>query len=84
MPSNPSSDRCLQFNPVYEFHSERVDVTLRLVDNYVVRNEILALLQRHSMTWLDAALARAPTELQATLQVKAENKKRLDLVKEFS
>ena len=62
---------------MYEFHSERVNITLRLVDNYEVRNEILALLQRHSMTWFDAALARAPTELQATLQVRAEYNKRL-------
>ena len=47
-------------------------ITLWLVDNYEVRNEILALLHRHSATWFDAALARAPTELQSTLQVKAE------------
>jgi len=30
---------------------------LRLVDSYEVRNEILALLQRHSTTWFDAAMA---------------------------
>ena len=51
-------------------------ITLRLVDNYEVRNEILALLQRHSTTWFDAALTRAPTELQATLQVKAGYRRR--------
>jgi phosphatidylinositol 4-kinase len=50
-----------------------VDITFKLVDNYEVRNEILALLQRHSTAWFDAALTRAPTELQATLQVKAEH-----------
>jgi len=61
----------VQFDPVYEFHSERVDITFRLVDNYEVRNEILALLLRHSTAWFDAALTRAPTELQATLQVRA-------------
>ena len=57
---------------MYEFHSERVDITFRLVDNYEVRNEILALLLRHSTAWFDAALTRAPTELQATLQVRAK------------
>ena len=61
----------------YEFHSERVGITLKLVDSYEVRNEILALLQRHSTTWFDAALTRAPIELQATLQVKARGKRRL-------
>jgi len=60
---------------VYEFHSERVDITFRLVDNYEVRNEILALLLRHSTTWFDVALTRAPTEPQATLQVRAELKR---------
>ena len=76
---------CAQFNPAYEFHSERVDITLRLVDNYEVRNEILALLQRRSTAWFDAALTRAPTELQATLQVKAEYKGRSRLLlREFT
>ena len=54
-----------------------MNITLRLVDNYEVRNEILALLQKHSITWFDAALTRAPTELQATLQVNAEHRERL-------
>ena len=65
---------------MYEFHSERVDITFRLVDNYEVRNEILALLLRDSTAWFDAALTRAPTELQATLQVRAGLKRQLRLL----
>ena len=60
---------CGQFNPDYEFYSERVDITLHLVDNYAVRNDILAVLQRHANKWFELALGRAPIELQATLQV---------------
>ena len=58
-----------QHNPVYEFHSERSDVTLELTDSYIVRNEILEKLHRNANNWLDLALARAPMELKATLQV---------------
>ena len=64
-----------QLNPVYEFHSERVGITLKLVDDYEVRNEVLALIQRDSMTWFDATLTRTPMEFQATLQVKTEHRK---------
>ncbi|TRM58568.1 hypothetical protein BD626DRAFT_550606 [Schizophyllum amplum] len=57
-----------EHNPVYEFHSERAEVTLELTDSYVVRNEILEKLHRNANNWLDLALARAPMELRATLQ----------------
>ncbi|KAL1668533.1 hypothetical protein GGF50DRAFT_96468 [Schizophyllum commune] len=57
-----------EHNPVYEFHSERSDVTLELTDSYIVRNEILEKLHRNANNWLDLALARAPMELKATLQ----------------
>ncbi|KZP21149.1 hypothetical protein FIBSPDRAFT_788486 [Athelia psychrophila] len=55
-------------NPVYEFHSERADITLELTDSYGVRNQILGQLQRNANNWFQLALARAPTELQSTLQ----------------
>jgi phosphatidylinositol 4-kinase len=61
----------LQYNPVYEFHSESAGITLQLTDDYKVRNDILGQLQRHANTWLELALSRAPIELQSTLQAGA-------------
>lgn len=60
-----------QYNPVYEYHSERSGITLQLTDSYKVRNEILAQLQRHANSWFELALGRAPVELQSTLQVRS-------------
>jgi hypothetical protein len=60
-----------QYNPVYEFHSDRVDITLQLPDDYKIRDEILLNLQRNSAKWFELALSRAPMELQSTLQVTA-------------
>ncbi|KAG9226590.1 hypothetical protein CCMSSC00406_0006185 [Pleurotus cornucopiae] len=57
-----------EFNPVFEYHSDRSDITLQLSDDYQVRNDILAHLHRNATTWFDFALARAPIELQSTLQ----------------
>ncbi|KAG5638985.1 hypothetical protein H0H81_008206 [Sphagnurus paluster] len=57
-----------EYNPIYEFHSERADITLRLTDDYQKRNEILGQLHRNANSWFELALARAPIELQATLQ----------------
>ncbi|ESK94184.1 phosphatidylinositol 4-kinase [Moniliophthora roreri MCA 2997] len=57
-----------EFNPIYEFESDRTGIVLQLTDSYEVRNEILAQLQRNSNTWLELALGRAPVELQSTLQ----------------
>ena len=59
----------LQYNPIYEFHSESADITLQLTDDYKVRNDILKQLQRNANNWLQLALDRAPVELQSTLQV---------------
>ena len=58
-----------QYNPVYEFHSDRVDITLRLPDDYKSRDEILVNLRRNSSRWFELALGRAPMELRSTLQV---------------
>ena len=59
----------IQYNPIYEFHSDRSDITLQLTDSYQVRNEILGQLKRNANTWFELALGRAPMELQSTLQV---------------
>jgi phosphatidylinositol 4-kinase len=58
-----------QYNPIYEFHSDRVDITLQLPDDYKIRDEILVNLQRNSSRWFELALSRAPMELRSTLQV---------------
>ncbi|KAH7889620.1 hypothetical protein F5I97DRAFT_1934490 [Phlebopus sp. FC_14] len=57
-----------EYNPMYEFHSERTGITLQLTDDYKVRNEILEQLKRNANSWLELALSRAPIELQSTLQ----------------
>ena len=59
----------LQYNPVFELHSDRVNITLQLPDDYKIRDEILLNLQRNSAKWFELALSRAPMELQSTLQV---------------
>lgn len=58
-----------QYNPIYEFHSDKVGITLQLTDNYKTRNEILGQLHRNANSWFELALGRAPIELQSTLQV---------------
>ncbi|KAF8579311.1 atypical/PIKK/PI4K protein kinase [Ramaria rubella] len=57
-----------EFNPVYEFTSARLEVTIELTDSYSTRNEILTQLHRNANNWFTIALARAPIEFQATLQ----------------
>lgn len=57
-----------QYNPIYEFHSDRVDITLQLPDDYKIRDEILVNLLRNSSRWFELALGRAPMELRSTLQ----------------
>ncbi|KAH7923479.1 hypothetical protein BV22DRAFT_1036261 [Leucogyrophana mollusca] len=57
-----------EYNPIYEFHSERTGITLQLTDDYKIRNETLGQLRRNANTWLELALSRAPIELQSTLQ----------------
>jgi len=58
-----------EYNPTYEFHSDRMDITLQLPDDYKIRDEILVNLQRNSSQWFELGLSRAPMELQSTLQV---------------
>lgn len=58
-----------QDNPVYEFTSERMELTLHLTDDYIARNQMLNHLQREAHNWFELALGRAPVELHATLQV---------------
>ena len=57
-------------NPTYVFHSEKMDLTLELTDDYSARNKMLRSLQRDSNSWFELALGRAPVELHATLQVR--------------
>ncbi|KAJ7286212.1 hypothetical protein C8J57DRAFT_1496884 [Mycena rebaudengoi] len=57
-----------EYNPTYEFYSDRTGITLQLTDSYAVRNEILGQLHRNANNWFVLALGRAPVELQSTLQ----------------
>ncbi|KAF8643783.1 hypothetical protein AX16_008802 [Volvariella volvacea WC 439] len=57
-----------EHNPVWEFHSDRVDITLQLVDDYQIRNGILNQLLRSANQWFTLALGRSPSEFQSTLQ----------------
>ncbi|KAJ7085721.1 hypothetical protein B0H15DRAFT_846088 [Mycena belliarum] len=57
-----------EYNPTYEFSSDRAGITLQLTDSYTVRNEILGQLHRNATNWFELALGRAPVELQSTLQ----------------
>ncbi|KAI0032206.1 hypothetical protein K488DRAFT_50373 [Vararia minispora EC-137] len=57
-----------EYDPVWEYYSDRADITLQLSDDYKVRNEILTNLQRSASQWFELALGRAPVELQTTLQ----------------
>ncbi|THU88594.1 hypothetical protein K435DRAFT_821590 [Dendrothele bispora CBS 962.96] len=57
-----------EFNPVYEFESDRTGIVLQMTDSYQVRHEILLQLQRNANSWFELALGRAPIELQSTLQ----------------
>ncbi|KAG8734179.1 phosphatidylinositol-4- kinase, partial [Ceratobasidium sp. 423] len=57
-----------EFTPQHDYRSQRAEITLELSDSYASRNEILSQLYKHSNKWLEAATARAPIEIQATLQ----------------
>ncbi|KZT60454.1 hypothetical protein CALCODRAFT_119134 [Calocera cornea HHB12733] len=57
-----------EYSPSYDFHSEKCAFTLELTDSYATRNEILALVHKNASHWLSLANARAPIELQVTLQ----------------
>lgn len=58
-----------QYSPVYDFTSDKVDMTLHLTDDYAVRNEITSSLYDVTRKWLTLAIGRAPIEVQSTLQV---------------
>ncbi|OWZ76646.1 phosphatidylinositol 4-kinase [Cryptococcus neoformans Bt85] len=57
-----------EYSPVYEFSSDRMDLTLHLTDDYAVRNEIITQLHTVTCTWLTLAISRAPIEVQSILQ----------------
>ncbi|KAJ1309818.1 hypothetical protein OPQ81_006583 [Rhizoctonia solani] len=57
-----------EFTPQHDYRSQRIDIALELSDSYASRNEILSQLYKHTNKWLEAATARAPIEIQATLQ----------------
>ncbi|KAL5511303.1 STT4 [Sanghuangporus vaninii] len=57
-----------EYDPVFYFRSEQYGIDLEMSDSYKTRNDILASLHSHSNNWLGLALARAPIELQSTLQ----------------
>ncbi|KAG8764613.1 phosphatidylinositol-4- kinase [Ceratobasidium sp. 428] len=57
-----------EYTPLHEYHSSRADIKLELSDSYASRNEVLSQLYKHTNKWLEAATARAPIEIQATLQ----------------
>lgn len=58
-----------KYDPVYNFHSDLSNINLQLSDSYTTRNEMLSRLHMMSKCWFELALARAPIEFQATLQV---------------
>ncbi|RXK35906.1 phosphatidylinositol 4-kinase [Tremella mesenterica] len=57
-----------EYSPVYEFHSDKLDLTLQLTEDYSVRNEIVTQLHTVAKSWLTLAISRAPIEVQSTLQ----------------
>ncbi|KAK4686496.1 phosphatidylinositol 4-kinase A, partial [Tremellales sp. Uapishka_1] len=57
-----------EYSPVYEFRSDKMDLTLQLTDDYAVRNEIVTQLHAVARSWLTLAISRAPIEVQSTLQ----------------
>ncbi|KAI7952678.1 hypothetical protein MJO29_008309 [Puccinia striiformis f. sp. tritici] len=54
-----------EYSPKYKFHSERADLTIELIDDYVIRQQILSDLCRSVKNWLSIALARAPLEMKS-------------------
>lgn len=57
-----------QYSPVYEFKSDKMDLTLQLTEDFAVRNEIVTQLHSVAKSWLTLAISRAPIEVQSTLQ----------------
>lgn len=54
-----------EYSPKYSFYSERADLTIELIDDYAVRQQILNDLCRSVKNWLTIALARAPLEMKS-------------------
>jgi phosphatidylinositol 4-kinase len=59
----------LQYSPIHEFKSDKMDLALELTDDYAVRNEITGQLHATARNWLTLAISRSPIEVQSTLQV---------------
>lgn len=59
-----------KYDPVFDFHSDLSNIDIQLSDSYQTRNGMLSRLHMTSDTWFELALARAPIEFQATLQVR--------------
>ncbi|GMK56681.1 hypothetical protein CspeluHIS016_0305210 [Cutaneotrichosporon spelunceum] len=57
-----------EYSPVHEFHSDKLDLTLVLTDDYAVRNDTTTQLYSVAQRWLTLAISRAPLEVQSTLQ----------------
>ncbi|KAI8990926.1 hypothetical protein BDF20DRAFT_992408 [Mycotypha africana] len=57
-----------EYNPVYQFTSARVNVTIELGDSYTYRKEVCAKLFESARHWLQIALSRASIEVSGLLQ----------------
>ncbi|KAF8350539.1 hypothetical protein F5887DRAFT_939764 [Amanita rubescens] len=57
-----------EYNPTFEYHADRSEITLQLSDNYKVRNDTLQQLYQHARTWLKLGISRAPDVVHGTLQ----------------
>ncbi|ORY33464.1 hypothetical protein BCR39DRAFT_520273 [Naematelia encephala] len=57
-----------EYSPVYDFHSDKLDLTLTLTEDFGVRNEITTQLHSVARGWLNLAISRSPIEVQSTLQ----------------
>lgn len=55
---------------MFEFKSDKMDLTLEISDDYTVRNEIVTQLHSAATQWLTLAISRAPIEVQSILQVR--------------
>lgn len=60
-----------------------VQIDLVLSDSYQTRNDILHDLHIHANTWLGLALARAPLEIQSTLQVHIHSEENISFLTAF-
>ncbi|MBW0462794.1 hypothetical protein O181_002509 [Austropuccinia psidii MF-1] len=54
-----------EYSPKYTFYSERANLTIVLIDDYTVRQQILTDLLKSIKHWLSIAVARAPLEMKS-------------------